>query len=87
MDPCLHTRLLREHEQFLSFGKGPVPSHRMVPAFAYSQVLLRHDIAIAHTASWLDELSDEEAIAWEKKTSDRLHWQGRTMGISLSFGT
>ncbi|PBK83471.1 hypothetical protein ARMGADRAFT_1089324 [Armillaria gallica] len=40
-------------------------------------------VPFLHTACWLDELSDEEAIAWEKKTSDRLHWQGRTMGISI----
>ncbi|PBK62797.1 hypothetical protein ARMSODRAFT_980436 [Armillaria solidipes] len=35
------------------------------------------------TKSWLGELSDEETIVWEKKTDDRLHWQGRTTGIPL----
>ncbi|SJL16213.1 uncharacterized protein ARMOST_19732 [Armillaria ostoyae] len=83
MDPCLHPHLLREHGQFLPWGKGSVPSRRMVPSFAWSQTLLHHDITIAHTASWLGELSDEEAIPWEKKTDDRLHWRGRTTGVPL----
>ncbi|PBK80584.1 hypothetical protein ARMGADRAFT_949531 [Armillaria gallica] len=83
MDPCLHPRLLREHGQFLSLGKGAVPSHRMVPSFAYSQTLLHHDLTIAHTASWQAEISDEEAIPWEMKTDDRLHWRGSTTGIPL----
>ncbi|KAG7440347.1 uncharacterized protein BT62DRAFT_1080961 [Guyanagaster necrorhizus] len=81
MDPCLHPHLLREHGQFLPWGKGPVPSHRMFPSFAYSQTLLHHDITIAHMVSWLGELSDEEDIVWEKKTDDRLQWRGRTTGI------
>ncbi|KAK0482416.1 glycosyltransferase family 90 protein [Armillaria novae-zelandiae] len=83
MDPCLHPRLLREHGQFLPFGKGPFPSRRMVPAFAYSQTLLHHDITIAHRASWRGEIPDEEAIPWEKKTDDRLHWRGSTTGTPL----
>ncbi len=83
MDPCLHPHLLREHGQFLPWRKGPVPSRRMVPSFAYSQTLLHHDITIAHTASWLGEISDEEAIPWEMKTDDRLHWRGSTTGIPL----
>ncbi|SJL16212.1 uncharacterized protein ARMOST_19731 [Armillaria ostoyae] len=83
MDPCLHPHLLREHGQFLPWGKGPFPSRHMVPSFAYSQTLLHHDITIAHRASWLGELSDEEAIPWEKKTDDRLHWRGRTTGVPL----
>ncbi|KAK0449629.1 glycosyl transferase family 90-domain-containing protein [Desarmillaria tabescens] len=83
MDPCLHPHILREHGQFLPFGKGPIPSRHMLPSFAYSQTLLHHDITIAHRASWLGELSDEEAVVWEKKTDDRLQWRGRTTGISL----
>ncbi|KAK0215637.1 glycosyltransferase family 90 protein [Armillaria fumosa] len=83
MDPCLHPRLLREHGQFLPFRQGPFPVRRMVPAFAYSQTLLHHDITIAHRASWLGEISDEEAIPWEKKTDDRLHWRGSTTGTPL----
>ncbi|PBK63381.1 hypothetical protein ARMSODRAFT_980034 [Armillaria solidipes] len=39
----------------------------MVSSFAHSQTSLHHDIAIAHTASWLGELTDEEAIPSEKK--------------------
>ncbi|KAK0204215.1 hypothetical protein DFS33DRAFT_1384472 [Desarmillaria ectypa] len=77
------SHFLREHGQFLPYGKGPVPSRHILPSFAYSQTLLHHDITIAHTASWLGELSDEEIIAWEKKTDDRLQWRGRTTGTPL----
>ncbi|KAK0496511.1 glycosyltransferase family 90 protein [Armillaria luteobubalina] len=83
MDPCLHPHLLREHGQFLPWRKGPTPSRRMVPSFAYSQTLLHHDITIAHMVSWLGELPNEEAIPWEKKTDDRLHRRGSTTGIPL----
>ncbi|PBK83998.1 hypothetical protein ARMGADRAFT_1088975 [Armillaria gallica] len=83
MNPCLHSPLLRASTDNSSCGeKAPsFPSHG--PSLAYCQTLLHHDITIAHTASCLDEISDEEAITREKKTDDRLHWRRSTTEVLL----
>ncbi|KAK0232097.1 hypothetical protein EDD85DRAFT_955953 [Armillaria nabsnona] len=45
MDPCLHPHLLREHGQFLPWGKGPDPPFlRLLPNFTASRAHHRaHD--------------------------------------------
>ncbi|PBK83453.1 hypothetical protein ARMGADRAFT_1019020 [Armillaria gallica] len=48
-----------------------VSSHRMVPSFAYSQTLLHHDIAIAHTASCREGEALKRMYEFTKRRSQK----------------
>ncbi|KAJ3855117.1 glycosyl transferase family 90-domain-containing protein [Lentinula lateritia] len=84
MDPCNNPHLLRQHGQFVKFGKGVEPRNSLIPIFSFSPSVLHHDIISANPMNWFRDLPLGANPAWEDKVDERLHWRGANTGIHYS---
>ncbi|KAJ3990207.1 glycosyl transferase family 90-domain-containing protein [Lentinula detonsa] len=84
MDPCQNPHLLRQHGQFVKFGKGVEPRSLIIPILSFSPSTLHHDIISANPMNWIRDLPLGANPAWEEKIDERLHWRGANTGIHYS---
>ncbi|EAU89351.1 Cap3p [Coprinopsis cinerea okayama7 len=81
MDPCLHPAHLLMHGQFISHERGPVPHRLIIPQFSFSPTSLHHDITVALSINWIDDIRPRgHDPLFDDKDDERLQWRGSNTG-------
>ncbi|KAG6809034.1 hypothetical protein H0H92_001866 [Tricholoma furcatifolium] len=82
MDPCHNPHLITQHAHYVSKNHTVTPQPTLAAQFSFSSTPLYHDIPLPSLfADFADEPTDDDALAWENKTDERLFWRGSNIGM------